>query len=659
MAGALPEWPEQGMDGEGVIVAVIDSGIDIRHEDFLDDDGRSRVLFLVDLSQEPQGAQPELEERIGAAVWSNEDIDAQLWAEEAGEEPAYPVTERDTFGHGTHVTSVAAGRLGLARVAWIVSVRAARNDWPVSFEDTDVLEAARFVFELSEELGLPCVLLLALGGHQGGHDGTSLLELGLADLVGGDAGDLPGRAIVVAAGNSGHCQDHAGGSVDGLASRHVSLEVAREDPSLEVDLELWYPPSAEISVGLRTPAGELLYPVPAGSELRWSGPEASVIVSNAPEGRDPLSGDSRALVSLRPRLPRPVAAGLYTVTLQGHGRFDAYLSWASLEQLHGAASLESPLEPDGTLTVPATSPALIAVGATVSRAGWVDEAGRPQRDDRFREGGLASYSGAGPTRVSELKPDIVAPGHAVLGALSRDAEPPSPLSVFTPISSLMPDRYRIVAPGNRAALWGTSVAAPHVAGAVALLFQRDPSLTQERLRSLLITTARTDGGARGRGWSPRWGFGSLDAGRALTLLEEGFGEIPEGTASSLGVSSDLVPVGGCLTVTIVPRDLHGAPVGPGRFVELAAEAGQIDSVEDLGNGVYLAQWCAEGVPLGSTVELTARADGVDLERSITVWVATDRHSLGAWATLSGGCSASMPGGSRPSILRSLVGLLAP
>src|SRR5262249_59374824 len=110
----------------------------------------------------------------------------------------------DTIGHGTHVASLAAGNggsekryVGIAPEASLIIARVL--DASNQINDATVLSAANLVFHLADQLGKPAVVNLSLGSNFGPHDGTSALERGLASLVGDDH---PGRAIVVAAGNS-------------------------------------------------------------------------------------------------------------------------------------------------------------------------------------------------------------------------------------------------------------------------------------------------------------------------------------------------------------------------------------------------------------------------------------------------------------------------
>jgi hypothetical protein len=215
----------------------------------------------------------------------------------------------------------------------------------------------------------------------------------------------------------------------------------------------------------------------------------------------------------------------------------------------------------------------------------------------------------------------------------------------------------VVTPGDRSVLWGTSVAAPHVAGIVALLFQADPGLTQRELLEILATTARTSGGASGRAWSPRWGFGEVDAAAALQLLREGYGERVSASMSTIGMSRDVIPPDGCADVVVVPKDDVGTPVGPGLVVSIESSSGVLTSIADNEDGTYTSRYCTGSTPLGSSVTLSATADGVTIDRTIELFIAEDRAHVGAWATARGGCgTAAVSFRSAPNWLQVFLGL---
>jgi subtilisin family serine protease len=233
--GGTPFREQTGLTGKGVVVGIVDTGIDVSHLDLRDADGKSRVRYMLDFSRPPGDRQPELEAEYGCteetecAIYSNLDLDQVLNNGVTGDEP------RDTYGHGTHVASLAAGNglssklpryIGVAPEASIFGARVSRSGDGNIF-DADILLATRFIFEQAERLGMPAVVNLSLGSDFGTHDGSSPLEQGLASFVGPD---FPGRAIVVAAGNSGSVRSAAGTGQPGPLGIHTEVHVPHDSP---------------------------------------------------------------------------------------------------------------------------------------------------------------------------------------------------------------------------------------------------------------------------------------------------------------------------------------------------------------------------------------------------------------------------------------------
>src|SRR5205807_4383686 len=120
-----------------------------------------------------------------------------------------------------------------------------------------------------------------------------------------------------------------------------------------------------------------------------------------------------------------------------------------------------------------------------------------------------------PTADGRFKPDLAAPGEFITSTLSQDALPTEPGSAFfTALKTLWADD------GVHGLLRGTSMAAPHVTGAVALLLQKRPDLDAPRMAELLRASARTDELFTGLGdaWNPKWGFGKLAVDVAARVL---------------------------------------------------------------------------------------------------------------------------------------------
>ena len=260
------------------MVGIVDAGVDAAHPDLRRADGTSRIAWWVDFTSNPLGLHPELEAEFGCAprsglqcqVLSGADIDQRLSDDVRGNEPADPI------GHGTHIASIAAGNgraradaafAGIAPEATLIVARVSGSGGGIREED--VVLASKFVFERAQELGQPAVVNLSLGTDFGAHDGSSDLSQLLSSLVGPDQ---PGRAIVVAAGDSGQLLTGVTNPGAEPVGIHSELQVTPEAPArlslltprpvsggdqTHASLFLWLNlfPASGLSVGLELPDG--------------------------------------------------------------------------------------------------------------------------------------------------------------------------------------------------------------------------------------------------------------------------------------------------------------------------------------------------------------------------------------------------------------------
>jgi subtilisin family serine protease len=167
----------------------------------------------------------------------------------------------DALGHGTHVTGIAASNglatgnglpaqryVGVAPAAGIIAIQGTHGD--ATFTDSDVIAGCRFAVDEGSRLGRPVVANLSLGSNSGPHDGTSDLEVALDDLF---PADQPGRAIVIASGNEGGRDQHAGGwALAGAATVPVELSTSAQ-PDAQLAFELWH--TGTFALTVISPAG--------------------------------------------------------------------------------------------------------------------------------------------------------------------------------------------------------------------------------------------------------------------------------------------------------------------------------------------------------------------------------------------------------------------
>ncbi len=474
-------------DGRGALIGIIDSGFDLTHPCFLDARGRTRILAawdqvnLVGSTGVPPPAFGYGVEYTGAAL--DECVAAQR--------VLTVMNHQGAGAHGTYVAGIAAGNgaphgtyKGVAPGADLILVTY-RNDVPVG-GSAYVLDAIDYVRRHARASGRPVVINLSQGDNLGAHDGTSLLERAVDHVV------EEGRVlVVVSAGNErgGPASHHARGKV--RQGRELALSFAlAAGPGRFVDddtIELWYSGCDRFAVALQAPSGErsdfvepggggIVIELPAGNRARVCS-----------QTGHPTNGDNRVRITLE----RSEAWGAdpWQLILRGdrveHGDFDA---WADRPNAVTVIDFRSHQCDTSTITLPGNSRRAITVGGFISRPSTCGGIGEVRGD-------FAPGSSVGPTRDGRIKPDLTAPSTLVTAPrVRKDGRPPC---------------YDLRS--------GTSMAAPHVTGVIALLWSIWPGLAAGQIRDTLLSTARADA-FTGVTPNTNWGHGKLDAEAAYAAL---------------------------------------------------------------------------------------------------------------------------------------------
>jgi subtilisin family serine protease len=420
--------------GEGVIVAVIDTGIDIYNNEFQNPDGTTRILNILDQTTNKEYNQEEINELL--VQRRNMDSGQQGFAR-----PAV-----DILGHGTDVALIACGNTGVAPKSDIMIVKlgvAEKNSFP---RTTQLMEAVNYVIVQSIQYGKPVSINISFGNNYGDHTGNSLLEAFLDDIT-----DSWKCSICVGSGNEGLGSTHAGGYLND--SEETTIEIAINPFESSINIQLWKDYADQFYIEIIAPSGKNLGRINELSFVNRINYTNMTILTYYGQP-SPFNLRQEVYIDIITNgLNQNIESGLWKIRLTPikivNGRYDLWLPGGS--SLNNGTGFTQP-DSNYTYTIPSTASKMITVGAYDSRTGIP-----------------APFSGRGYVAVvggtTIAKPEIVAPGVEI----------------------------RI---SEKTKVTGTSFATPFATGGAALLMEwgivrgRDPYLYGQKVKAYLIKGAR-------------------------------------------------------------------------------------------------------------------------------------------------------------------------
>ena len=387
------QGPPLNLTGRGVVIAIIDSGIDYRNPAFLDEAGNSRILAIWDQTDQT-GTPPE--GYVFGSQYTREDINRALQAED----PFSVVPVRDESLHGTIMAGIAAGSrveggtvyLGAAPEADIVIVKlkeakAYLRDYyfvpgnVTAYQESDIMLGVKYADSFGISFGRPVVICLGIGTNMGDHAGNSMLAQYLNRIA-----EKRSRAVVVCGGNEGNARHHYMGE----SSQDVEIRVGEGDRGFF--LEFWGAQPSTFNVAVRSPGGETIPPIRLGLEqtntYRFVFEDTVFTIQSVLV--EPGAGEE--LIIFRVENPTP---GIWTFRVFPVGEFaqGVFHMWLPIRAFQSGDTYFLEPEPDITLTEPAMASSVISVSTY-----------------NYQNNSFYLESGRGFSRVGSIKPDFAAPG---------------------------------------------------------------------------------------------------------------------------------------------------------------------------------------------------------------------------------------------------------
>jgi subtilisin family serine protease len=420
--------------GKGIYFASVDWGFDFSHANLRKPDGATRFKCIWDQNGRYDG------NRYGYGCFHFEDaINKALQTETPYHSLGYHPGRADALGsgmHGTHVVDIAAGRHeigegGVAPEATLIGVELGNNF--VNGSDLALGDSVRLVealdFISSQIKDAPCVINMSLGSHGDSHTGKSLVEIAFDNFLTHTAG----VAIVQSVGNYYIANCHLQHTIKQNEVYNIELNVPGRNPSPD-EVEIWYPGIDAFAVQLIAPDGEIAATAEPFTDIQisWKGKPVGYIFHRANE---PNTGLNHIDVILDISVPH----GKWIIQLTGtrvvDGALHAYCERNDASQPKFSTTQSSPLTTTGSICNNVNT---ITVGAY-------------NHTDAVKP--VVRFSSSGPTAFGQIKPDLLAPGYKISAARS------APLNASGAIDQLTVKS-------------GSSMAAPHVSGAIACLFQK-------------------------------------------------------------------------------------------------------------------------------------------------------------------------------------------
>lgn len=476
---------ESSKNDDIALIAVIDGGIDILHSAFLDSSGNTKILSIWDQTNHT-GSNPNIAGFTSefGTEHTRENINSYV------KENYIPPSLKNLRGiaHGTQVASIAAGIAPNSQLIIVIpEIRPDNGDGSKPGTDNAYTLALLYIKYLAKQHNRPVVINISLGTNAGAHDGTSLLEVACDRIS--DNGTLPGLVIVKSAGNERNKKSHAELLILDDTSNYLSWKSIGNNHKKDT-IEFWFKSCNLMQFRLINPQNEpsiwilpckvaQFYQFKTGDSCQFSYVRYPKINENSSKFTIVITSDTDSVIE----------KGDWKVEIQSISTEDpnniinAWIQYANWNQVNDREIQFIDSSDKITLTIPGTAKSIISV-ASVSSC------------EPFN---ITSYSSFGPTRDGRCQPILAAPGENVMAAIANSSNQFSPCN-------------------------GTSMAAPHITGIVALLLSKisnncmlnihNPNYSAHEIQKWLRSQTRSND----EKWRNDIGYGVLDVQKLITEM---------------------------------------------------------------------------------------------------------------------------------------------
>ena len=381
-----------GLDGKDIVIGIVDTGIDILNEEFLNEYGRTRIKYAWDQSVNSSSGDSYAGEFPFGTYYTEEQLNR--FVEEGNS------VLRGEDNHGNYLASIAAGRnngIAVNSDLVVVKLKQAKGNLKElygvrqgeAYSEADIMLAIAYILQCSYRLRKTVSILIGFGTNSGSHTGSAALEAYINNI-----GILRGVCVSVAGGNEGADGHHTEGDIEDNEQAVIEINVPEKTA---FTLEIWGKAPGVYAIGMDIAGGEIIDRIPPRFDRSQIikpifGGGTIYVDYFLVEGQ---SGDELILVRFFDT-PR----GLYRITLTAAGAAGkSYRAWLPVSQFAPEGLVFTNPVTWGTVTVPGTAKTPIVAAAY-----------------NYSDGSIYVNGSRGYTADSVVKPDLAAPGVGITGA---------------------------------------------------------------------------------------------------------------------------------------------------------------------------------------------------------------------------------------------------